>query len=709
MSLVLQILRFLSGCLFSQSGQIPRFPILPTLGISVLGLFFSSSIALFGNQANHTLFLTESDVVMGTGNNQYGQLSVPVVTQSSVPVQSKFGVRKVASGWYHTLFLMWDGTVWAVGKNSDGQLGDGTTINRSNPVQVVDGSGNPLGGVTAISAGDDFSIFLMDDGTCQTVGKNTTGQLSDGTTFNRMNSVQVLDGQGNVLEKVVGISAGANHSLFLKSDGTVWSSGENSEGRLGDGTTTNRTGAVQVMKTSVESLNGVSSISGGYFHSVFLKNDGSIFTVGLNADGQLGDSTYSNRIFPVQVQDSLGNIISTGRQIDAGGWHTVILDKDGTVWNVGRNQFGQLGDGTITKRNNPIKVSLSNGNLFDQVISISAKANQTILIKDNGTIWGIGKNTDGRLGNGSTSNKSRPESFVDAQGLPVTDVISCSSGNMQTIYLKVNGSLWSTGSNAHGQLGDGTTTDRTNPVRVLQPLGGAVSNIVKFASGHSHNILLKGDSSVWGVGYNDRGQIGDLSNTNRTNPVEVLDSSGEPLSSVKDISAGWAHSLFLMKDGTVQATGRNDHGQLGDGTNFDRTSSVPVLDSGGSPFSDVTAISAGAFHSLFLKSDGSVWATGENSDGRLGDGTTISRSNPVQVMDGTGVPLSDIIAISGGEMHSVLLKSDGTVWAMGYNGYGRLGMVPQLPDPIQYKSSTREARYLPAYIRSPPVFPILCI
>ena len=184
------------------------------------------------------------------------------------------------------------------------------------------------------------------------------------------------------------------------------------------------------------------------------------------------------------------------------------------------------------------------------------------------------------------------------------------------------------GQNNRGQLGDGTTTDRTTPVRVLQSIGGAVSNIVKFASGHSHNILLKGDSSVWGVGYNDRGQIGDLSNTNRTNPVEVLDSSGEPLSSVKDISAGWAHSLFLMKDGTVQATGRNDHGQLGDGTNSDRTSSVPVLDSGGSPFSDVTAISAGAFHSLFLKSDGTVWATGENSDGRLGDGTTISRSNP---------------------------------------------------------------------------------
>ena len=128
MSLVLQILRFLSGCLFSQSGQIPRFPILPTLGISVLCLFFSY-IALFGNTANHTVFLTESDVVMGTGKNALGQLSVPAVTQSSVPIQSKFGIRQIASGDHHSVYLMWDGTVWAVGSNSVGQLGDGSTLN----------------------------------------------------------------------------------------------------------------------------------------------------------------------------------------------------------------------------------------------------------------------------------------------------------------------------------------------------------------------------------------------------------------------------------------------------------------------------------------------------------------------------------------------------------------------------------------------------
>ena len=105
--------------------------------------FLFLPVFLFGNSANHSVFLTESDVVMGAGDNQYGQLSLPVVRESSVPIRSKFGVREVAGGGTFTVYLMWDGTVLAAGGNTFGQLGDGTTTNRSNPVPVLDGSGNP--------------------------------------------------------------------------------------------------------------------------------------------------------------------------------------------------------------------------------------------------------------------------------------------------------------------------------------------------------------------------------------------------------------------------------------------------------------------------------------------------------------------------------------------------------------------------------------
>lgn len=159
MSLLIRVFRSCLGCVFPHSK--------PSLGASIsrikqglfLGFFCSFVSALLGNSANHTVFLTESDVVMGTGDNQYGQLSLPVVLESSVPIQSKFGVREVASGPSHTMHLMWDGTVWGVGNNNYGQLGDGTTTQRTNPVQVLDSSGKPFNGVVEIVAGRVAELF----------------------------------------------------------------------------------------------------------------------------------------------------------------------------------------------------------------------------------------------------------------------------------------------------------------------------------------------------------------------------------------------------------------------------------------------------------------------------------------------------------------------------------------------------------------------
>ena len=149
---------------------------------------------------------------MGTGNNQYGQLSVPVVHESIVPIQSKFGVREVAGGGGHTMFLMWDGTVWGVRSNNNyGQLGDGTTTQRNNPVQVLDSSGNPFNGVAKIAAGKDHNVLLKTDGSVWTIGWNAYGQLGDGTNVNRGYPVQVLDHLGNPLIGIVGIGAGDFH------------------------------------------------------------------------------------------------------------------------------------------------------------------------------------------------------------------------------------------------------------------------------------------------------------------------------------------------------------------------------------------------------------------------------------------------------------------------------------------------------------------
>ena len=163
-----------------------------------------------------------------------------MVTQSSVPIQSKFGIRQIASGDHHSVYLMWDGTVWAVGSNSVGQLGDGSTIQRDHPVQVVDLSGNPLSGVVKISAGAIHTVFLMDDRTVWATGSNEYGRLGDGTTVNRSNPVQVVDNLEIHSVELWISQPVSTTALFLKSDGTVWSTGYNQYGSLGDGTIVDR-------------------------------------------------------------------------------------------------------------------------------------------------------------------------------------------------------------------------------------------------------------------------------------------------------------------------------------------------------------------------------------------------------------------------------------------------------------------------------------
>ena len=234
--------------------------------IRLISFFFFGFISpyfIFANLSDNTFFLSDSGVVMGTGSNNYGQLSVPGALETSTPVQSKFGIRQIASGDHHSVYLLWDGTVWAVGSNSVGQLGDGSTTQRNNPVQVVDGSGNPVSGVVQISAGAIHTVFLKGDGTVWATGSNEYGRLGDGTTVNKSVPVQVVDGSGNPLSGIVEISAGQYHTTYLKSDGTSWGTGSNQYGSLGDGTIINRNHAVQAVDSSGNPITQIIHISGG--------------------------------------------------------------------------------------------------------------------------------------------------------------------------------------------------------------------------------------------------------------------------------------------------------------------------------------------------------------------------------------------------------------------------------------------------------------
>jgi alpha-tubulin suppressor-like RCC1 family protein len=228
-------------------------------------------------------------------------------------------------------------------------------------------------------------------------------------------------------------------------------------------------------------------------------------------------------------------------------------------------------------------------------------------------------------------------------------VTAIAGGGFHSLLLKSDDSLWAMGDNEYGQLGDGTYNITNLPERIV------ASNVTAIAAGEYHSLLLKSDGSLWAMGTNEYGQLGDGTYNTTNQPEQIV------ATNVTAIAAGGDHSLFLKSDGSLWAMGDNEYGQLGDGT-YNQTNQPEQIVS-----SNVTAIAAGGDHNLFLKSDGSLWAMGDNEYGQLGDGTYNTTNQPEQIV------ASNVTAIAAGSDHSLFLKSDGSLWAMGYNQFGVLG------------------------------------
>jgi alpha-tubulin suppressor-like RCC1 family protein len=280
----------------------------------------------------------------------------------------------------------------------------------------------------------------------------------------------------------------------------------------------------------------------------------------------------------------------------------------------------------------------------------AAARGHVMALKADGSVWSWGSNNWGMLGDPSFAGSRRA---TPGQVPGLTDVVAISGGGQHSLALKRDGTIWSWGQNTWGQLGDGTSTDRTSPVQVSQTSG--LTNAVEIAAGVTHSLALASDGSIWIWGLDGLTQFGGL-------PVHVNNLSG-----IAQIAAG-AFSATLKTDGEpagqVWTFGYNGFGNLGDGTKTDRTASVPVIG-----LSNGVAIAAGDSHGLAVTSGGSVSAWGSNSLGQLGDGTTTEHLSPIVVPG-----LSQIVLVSAGGAHSFFLQNGGKAFAAGYNYLGALGV-----------------------------------
>jgi alpha-tubulin suppressor-like RCC1 family protein len=344
---------------------------------------------------------------------------------------------QVSAGIGHTLALKSDKTLWSWGNNTYGQLGNNSNVNRSFPVQISSGVG-----WTSVCAGADYSLGLKQDGTLWAWGRNNSGQLGDGTNIDRNTPVQV--GTENTWLRV---AAGCDHSLALKNDNTLWAWGLNKSGQLGDGTFIDKTTPVKIGAASDWSL-----IAAGYGHSLAIKNDNTLWTWGLNDHGQLGDGTFVTSNVPAPMGSE-----NNWAALAAGYAYNLALRNDGTLWAWGDNNYGQLGDGTTDDHNTPQRIGY-----FDNTFTaIAATYKHSLAIKMDGSLWAWGRNNSGQLGDGTMADKMAPVQVGSGSTWALV-----ATGFYHTGAIKTGGTLWTWGYNASGQLGDKTLDTRTTPVQV---------------------------------------------------------------------------------------------------------------------------------------------------------------------------------------------------------------------------------------------------
>lgn len=323
---------------------------------------------------------------------------------------------------------------------------------------------------------------------------------------------------------------------------------------------------------------------------------------------------------------------------------TAQAASPGAVWTVGAGPNGQLGNGTTG--NSAAFGTVSNlGSIITQV---SGGREHVLALDSTGHVWAWGDGPMGQLGNGSTADKTLP-----TQVPGISTAIQVAAGHYHSLALLADGTALSWGYGTFGQLGNGSTTNRSSPVAVS-----GLSNLIQVAGGRDLSLGLRSDGTVWSWGLDTDGELGDGGSTNRSTPVQV---SG--LTGVVHIAAGRDHGLAVKGDGTVWSWGLNVSGQLGDGTKT--ASHVPLQSLG---VSNAVEVAAGADDSLALLANGSVMAWGENGRGQLGNGRTTDVATPALV---AGLPA--IAALDSGRDHTLVVTTSGQLWDWGFDDAGQLG------------------------------------
>ena len=359
----------------------------------------------------------------------------------------------------------------------------------------------------------------------------------------------------------------------------------------------------------------LTQVSSGAAHSCAILDDRSVSCWGLNDNGQLGDGTRVSSLDPQKATMPLGR---NAMEISSGSYHTCTLFDDGSIRCWGSNSFGQLGDGTTIERTTPITVDLGSG---VSAIGVSSGESHTCAVLTDNRVKCWGMNSNGQIGDGTTTDRHIP-AYASMGGMGALKV---SAGSYHTCAITIERDVMCWGENWNGQLGDSSNVDRNSPVEVSVPSN---SSAVSIDSGAFHSCVGMNDGSMFCWGYNAHGQLGNGGSSDSNSPLPSSLSSDLLL---MEIEVGLFHSCGLFDSGEVACWGDNSNGQLGDGTQIAHSTPEVIMLS-----TNATSISVGHRHTCVILDDASLKCWGANEFGQVGDGGTSDSNTPQDIDLGHG-------------------------------------------------------------------------
>lgn len=561
------------------------------------------------------------------------------------------------------------------GSNSSGQVGDGLAPTDRQQPYMLDADWS------VVAAGYEHTLAVRNDGTLWGWGRSSSTELGTCCTSVTSTPTQI----GTSTWKTV---AAGQATIGIRNDGSLWGWGGNAYGEDGTGSSN-----LQDYPTQLGTAKNWMSVSAQDANSGAIRGDGTLWLWGYNGAGEIGNGTHGGQqSTPLQVGTA-----TNWRSVSVGDQFTLGIRTDGTLWAWGGNNRGQLGDGTTSEHDSPEQIGAATN-----WVSVSAGGGSTVAMRSDGSLWAWGDNTDGQVGDGTIGGLRMWPEQIGYTG----DWKTAGTGQAGVVWaIRTDGTLWTWGTNQVGQVGDGSQTDRPVPTEigsaatwksatvggghvvatgtdatlwswgynsngqvgngtsggnVLAPaLIGPAHNWKAVSAGQYHTVIIRTDGSLWAWGDNAAGELGDGTTVSQNTPERIGTAT-----TWQSVSAGFGATFAIQANGTLWGWGTNGYGQLGDGAS---TTISPTPEEIGYPYT-WKSVSTNGFHALAIRSDGTLWAWGYNFQGQLGDGSTTNQISPEQIGSAT-----TWASVSAGLTDSVATRTDGTLWAWGDNSFGQLG------------------------------------